>query len=172
MLKIFQDSIGSYEAFRWLESIQLKSISKALAHGFADTVAKEPSGFERDFQNAVKLGGRNALLAAADQVDCLQPLVQGQVAFLKDRPDANRELPMAGNLGALVEAVAFNAFRVLLGWLRANAGQLVVLVHVAAMRANRTLGPQDRLDMLERRGFVVEVGAGQDRHGLNYLRPT
>jgi hypothetical protein len=37
------------------------------------------------------------------------------------------------------------------------------------MMADRTLGPQNHLDMLESGGFIVEVGAGQDGHCDNSL---
>ena len=86
------------------------------------------------------------------------------MAFLEDRAHADGELLAA--VPALVEAVTLDAFRVLLRSLGADAGQLVVLVHRTAVMADRTLRPQDRLDMLESGGFVVEVGAGQDGHGL------
>jgi hypothetical protein len=91
------------------------------------------------------------------------------VAFLKDRAHANRELATAG--GALVKAVTLQALGVLFGRLRADASQLVMPVHGAAIGANRTLGPQDFLYMLESGGFVMEVWAGQQGHGSNSLSP-
>jgi hypothetical protein len=39
------------------------------------------------------------------------------------------------------------------------------------MMADRTLRPHDRLDMLEGGGFIMEVGAGQNGHGDNSLKP-
>jgi hypothetical protein len=65
--------------------------------------------------------------------------------------------------------MAFNAMRVLLGSLGTDASQLVWLLHGAAMMADRTLGPQNHLDMIEGGGFIVEVGAGQDGHCDNSL---
>ena len=63
-----------------------------------------------------------------------------------------------------MEAVPLDAFRVLLGSLGANASQFVVPADRPALRADYTVWPQDRLNMRERCGFIVEVGAGQDGH--------
>ena len=60
------------------------------------------------------------------------------MAFFEDCPDANGEL--LATLGALLEAVALNTFRVFLAGLRANAFQLVDFAAVAAVRANRRPG--------------------------------
>lgn len=48
----------------------------ANAHGFADTVGKEPSGLVLDLKGAVQLVGRDTLLATANEVDRLKPLVE------------------------------------------------------------------------------------------------
>lgn len=65
-------------------------------------------------------------------MDGLKPEMQRQLAFFKDRADANRKLATA--IGALIEAVTFNAFRVLLGRLRAQLrerlGDTVTVPHL------------------------------------------
>jgi hypothetical protein len=93
--------------------------------------------------------------------------MERQVAFLEDRTHANRELAPASS--ALIEAVALDAVRVLLGRFRADTRQLVVLIDGTAMRANRAFRPKDFLYMLESGGFIMEVGAGQNGHRLNSL---
>ena len=93
----------------------------------ADAMAKEPSALVGHFQGAVHLVGANALLAAAHKVDGLQPLVERNVAFLKNGAHADGELAFA--VRALVEAVALNALWVLLRGLGADASQLVGLLY-------------------------------------------
>ena len=115
-----------------------------------------------DFQDAVKLMAADALLAGHHQVNGLQPLVQRNVAFFKDRANAHSELLAA--LCALFEAVALDAFRVLLGCFGANASQRIDLAAVAAVRADRTIGPDDAFDMRKGCGFVVHVRLGQNGH--------
>ena len=85
-------------------------------------------------------------------MDGLQPLVQRQMAFLEDRAHADGELLTA--VAALVQAVTLDTVRVLLRRLRADAYQLVVLVHRTALLADRTLRPQNAFDVLESLGFV------------------
>ena len=98
-------------------------------------------------------------------MDRLKPLVERQVAFLKDGADANRELLAA--VLALPKAVTLDAFRVDATRLRAHALQAVVRRHALAVRANRAFRPQDRLDLGEGGGFIVEVGFAENGHGLS-----
>ena len=132
-------------------------------HSFADTVRHEPRGLERDAKDAMQLIAADAFLTAAHQVDGLQPEVQGDVAVLKDRAHADGELRAA--ITALLEAMAFDALRVLDRSLRTNAIQDIRCGEAAALRANRALRPEHRLNMRERSGFIVHVGGGQDGHG-------
>ena len=74
-------------------------------------------------------------------MDRLQPLVQRRVAVFEDGADAHRELLAA--VPALLEAVALDAFRVLLAGLGADALERVDAIQAAAMRADRTIRPQD-----------------------------
>ena len=134
-----------------------------VAHGLTDAVAQEPRGLVLDLQSALQLLRADALLGRTHQVDGLKPLVQGQVAFLEDGADADRELLAAG--GALLEAVADHAFRVLLGGLRADALQVIDLADDAAVRARRLAIPDDAFDEFEGGGFIMKVGLGQNGHG-------
>ncbi len=74
-----------------------------------------------------------ALLAGYHEVNCLKPLVQWNVAFFEDCANAYRELLAA--FRALLEAVTFDAFWVLLRRLGANAVQDVDFIAVAAVGA-------------------------------------
>ena len=100
-------------------------------------------------------------------MDGLQPLVQRGVAVLEHRADADRELLAA--MAALLEAVALDAFRVLLAGLGADALQGVDAIHAAAMRADRTIRPEDGLQLGEGRFFVMKMLCVQYRHGLSPL---
>lgn len=55
----------------------------------------EPSRFVGNAQHPVELVGRNAFLAGRHEVGSQQPLVQGDMGPLKDRPGANGELAPA-----------------------------------------------------------------------------
>jgi len=147
-----------------LRSSTTKLRERRVPHCLADAVPEEPRSLKRNLQHPVKLVGANALLAGANKVDCLKPLVQRQVAFLKDRPDANGELLAAFLRTALVEAVALDALRVLAGRLGANASQLVVPANGPALRADHSVRPQESFHMRERCGLIVEVRAEQDGH--------
>ena len=55
-------------------------------YGFPDAVPEEPSGFHGAAKGAVKLPGRDALLAAAHEVEGLQPDVHGRRSGKSSRP--------------------------------------------------------------------------------------
>ena len=55
----------------------------------------EPRRLVRDLKRAVQLVGAKSLLAAADQMSGLEPLVQLDVAALEYRSDRDRELTLA-----------------------------------------------------------------------------
>src|SRR4029079_19012821 len=71
-----------------------------VAHGLANAMAHEPRGLVADIERAVQLMGRDALLAAAHQMEGLQPLVQGDFGTLHDRPHGDSEIFAAKLLGA------------------------------------------------------------------------
>src|SRR5262245_24706073 len=108
-------------------------------------MAHEPSGVVLNLQRPVQLVAADALLAGAQQVDRLKPLVQRRVAVLENRSDAHRELLAA--VPALLEAVANNAFRVLLAGLRVHALQRIDAIQAAAVRTDRTIGPKNGLQL-------------------------
>ena len=125
-------------------------------HGFADTMAKKPSGFHAAIEHALDLPGRDAFLAGAHQVDDLEPQVERQVAILEKRAHADREGLLAGV--ALVQPrpgrLAIQA---------ANAGGF------ATVRANGAIRPQTRLDVSESGALGEELGFIQNglSHGKN-----
>src|SRR3569623_1828993 len=126
-------------------------------HRFADAVRHEPSGFQGDAEGTVKLVRADALLAARDQVHCLKPKVHGDVRGFKDGADLHGE-----GLTALVALVSANAGRLAL--------HLADALHTPAMRADRTVRPDARLDISVGGFFVVEVRCGKGAAHASYLR--
>src|SRR5207248_3217512 len=103
---------------------------RRLLHRVTDAVAHEPGRLVGDLERTVKLVGAHALLGRADQVEGPEPLVQRDVTRLEDRPHSHGELLAA--LGTLPEPPRL-------------VRQLVVLLVIAAMRADRAVRPADRL---------------------------
>ena len=87
-------------------------------------------------------------------MDCLKPLVERRVAVLEHRADADGELLAA--VAALLEAVANDAFGVLLAQLAADALQGIDAIQGTAVRAHRTIGPKNGLQLGEGRFFVMK----------------
>ena len=54
-----------------LGTVAAHNVQSTIAHCFTDAVSKEPCRLVGDFQNAVQLVSRNALLAAGHQIDGL-----------------------------------------------------------------------------------------------------
>ena len=104
------------------------------AHGLAQAVHHEPRRPVGDFKRAVKLVGAETLLAGGKQVRGLKPLVQRDFAVLENRSDLDRKLLPA--LGAGTKARASRL---------PPDGIDTLRIGVAAMRAHRTLGPDNRL---------------------------
>src|SRR6202042_3665390 len=123
-------------------------------HNLADAVDEEPSGFHAAIEGPLDLAGADALLAAADELDRLQPQVQREMAVLEDAADPHGEGLAAGV--ALPQARA--------GGLAVQAANPLP-VAIAAMRANRAFWPQVSLDIGESRVFVVKVGLGENGLG-------
>ena len=80
-------------------------------------------------------------------MEAKQPLVQGNVAPLHDGFHGDGEILAARGFGAPIDALALR--------------RIGVTDH-AAMRANRTPGPQDAFKHLASLGVVTEVGSGKD----------
>jgi hypothetical protein len=115
----------------------------------------KPSSLQLYLKNPSQLVRRDTLLAAAQKMESLKPLVQRQMARLKDRPDAYRELLQA--LAALLEPVALDPLWVLLVLLSANTLEDVDFLPVSAVRAYRAIRPNDALDKFESCRFVLEM---------------
>ena len=85
----------------------------------------------------------DTLLGRAKKLDRPKPLVQRRVAVLKDRADAHGELLAASS--ALFQPESLDTFGVLLAWLGSDALQIVDALVGSAVRADRAIGPEDRL---------------------------
>lgn len=123
-------------------------------HGFADAMAKEPSGFHAAPEHALDLVGADALFAGAHQVNDLQPEMQRQVGRLENGPDPHGEGLPAGV--ALVEAGT--------GGLALQAADPSA-IRIAAVGAGRAFRPKPRLDVGESGGFVLELRGREDGMG-------
>src|SRR5690606_9716487 len=64
-------------------------------HGGTDAVRHEPRGFVAHAKHALKLLAAHAFLGRAEKVDRVDPLVEGNLGVLKNRPDRDRELSTA-----------------------------------------------------------------------------
>ena len=104
-------------------------------HRQPNSVTKEPRGFHAAIQHPLNLPRRDAFLAAAQQVDDLQPQMQGQMAILENRPHAHREGLPAGV--ALVQART--------GRLAVQSGQCAWFR--CTVRANGAIRPKARLNV-------------------------
>ena len=130
-------------------------------HRLADAVRQKPSGLHRALQHALHLTGADALFARAHQVDDLQPQMQRQVRAFEDGPLAHGELAAA--LTALVQPPAS----------RLAADPIDSLASRMTVRADRSIRPQDGLDVRERGVFIGEAGLVENGacHGRNSLTP-
>src|ERR1700676_4655158 len=104
----------------------------AFTHRFAQPMAHEPSRFQADTKRPMKLMAADPFLAAAHQECALEPDMQSNMALFKNRPDLDRKLLTA--IVALPQPYA-GGF----------ASKAAAVIDPAAMRADRTLRPQDAL---------------------------
>jgi hypothetical protein len=114
-----------------------------VAHSFPDAMPDEPAGFEIDAKDAGELICAEALLAAAQQMHCLQPRVHRNVAFLENGADFDGERLPAGI--AFVDADA-----------GALAFQQPAIADHATMRTCAPVRPDDCLDVSVGSFFVAE----------------
>jgi hypothetical protein len=123
-------------------------------HGLANAMREKPRGFQAAAKHALKLAGRNALLAGAHQMDGLKPQAKREVAVLKNGTHPHRKRLPAGVALAQARTSGF-------------AGQATNLarIGIAAMRASRTGRPKLRFDVFKSRCFVVEPVCGKDGIG-------
>lgn len=117
-------------------------------HGFADAMAKEPSGLHGAAKGPLKLAGRDALFAAAHQIDGLQPDMHRGVAGLEDGPDADGELFPA--CVALPQA-----------WTAGLAAKPSGLPYHAALWAGRTIWPELAFHVGEGGFLIMEPRGGK-----------
>src|SRR5439155_19228307 len=114
--------------------------------------------FQPALKGPLQLAGADPLFAAGEQVKRLEPYPHRHMALLKNRADLDVE--------GLAAGVAF---------VKADPGSLALQpadlsrVHIAAMRAFRTVRPQPRLDKGVGRFFAVKVSVGKD--GLHGRSP-
>jgi hypothetical protein len=119
-------------------------------------MSDKPSSLQLHLKNAGQWVRAGALPAAAKKVEGLKPWAQGQIAHLKDRPDAYRELLKA--LAAYLEPVALDPFWVLLILLCSDPLEDIDFLPVSAARAFRAIRPKDTPGEFERHRFIMQMG--------------
>src|SRR5260221_4340067 len=134
-------------------SFPAKHFRVRFAQRFANAMAKKPSGFLAQSEQAADLKGAHALLAGHHEVGCGKPLVQRNLAALIQRANRDRERLAAGI--ALIEAVAMTL-----------ALHECGVIHSAAMRADRAIRPELPFKPLASLGFVIKDRLRQVTHGL------
>src|SRR5579863_1833896 len=117
------------------------------AHGFTQAVHQKPRRFVAYTQHAVDLMGANALLGCHHQEQRRQPFGERDFGALEYRVHGHRKLLAALRFVALVYARTVS--------LTLKLGDLV-LIGVAAMRANPTVGPNAGFKPFAGCDFVVE----------------
>src|SRR5262245_48639739 len=128
-------SLGADErfvGFNRLASAAQRARERLLLHGFAETVRHKPGGLVGDAEHAVELVRRDALLAGRHQIGSEQPLAQRDMRALKHSPDRHRELAAAR--AAMPET-----------FVAGGARQPMDVLNLAAVRAERAIGPADAL---------------------------
>jgi len=119
----------------------------ANAHCLTEAMHKKPSRFVADAQHAVDLMRANALLGSSHQEQRRKSLGQRYLGALEDSVDGHGKLLAALRFIALVHAGTVR--------LALQFGQLI-LIRVAAMRANPTVGPDAGFKPFAGCGFVLE----------------
>ena len=121
----------------------------------ANPVPDEPCGFHAATEHALELAGADAFLRRAHQEDRLKPKMHRDVAVLKDGPDLHGEL-----LAALIALAKSRTGRF------AREAPNTTLVVIAAVRADRAMGPKLRLCVVVGGLLILEVRGVQIRvHG-------
>ena len=118
-------------------------------HDLANAMGQEPCGLHAAIEGPLYLPCRNAFLARHDELDRLQPKMEGKVAVFEDAAYAHRKSFAAGV--ALAET-----------WAAGLSGQPTdaFFVAISAVRAGRTLRPEIRFNIGESGLFVMEMGGG------------
>ncbi len=118
-------------------------------HGFAQAMHHEPSGFVSDAERAMYFVSRDAVLAGIEHMRSHPPLCEGNFAALEHGSDRDGELLLA--LQTITKA---RTMRLLL----ASNERDTVGVGVAAMRADRAIGPADAFKRFTGFVFVLKDG--------------
>ncbi len=121
-------------------------------HRFPDAVGHEPCRLILYVHGPHHLVAAEPLLAAANQIDALQPLMHRNVAVLEYGSDRGGKLLAAG---IALQRAGFRALTV----------QPTNAVGISAMDANRAVGPDDAFQFRDRSGFIVEEGGRENGHG-------
>jgi hypothetical protein len=130
-------------------------VNAKIHHRFAEAMRQKPCGLQGDAEHAVQLVAARALLAGAEQVHCLEPDMQLDMARLENSADLDGEGLAAGI--ALVDTDA-GAFAV----------QRPRAIDNTAVRAWPAIGPQPRFDEPISGFFAMEMIGGKDgRHGAS-----
>jgi hypothetical protein len=126
-----------------------------IGHCFTDAMRQKPCGLQGDTKDSAQLVGAHTFFGRAEQVHCLQPYVQLDMAGFEDGADLDGERLAAGI--ALIDADS-----------GAIAFQWPALIDYAAMRTDTTVRPQPRLDEPISGFFAVEMSGGKNgRHDVS-----
>ena len=130
-----------------------QSLGAGVTQGLAQPMRHEPRRLVADAQHAVELVSADTFLAGAQQVHGVDPLVQRNLGTLQDGADGDRELLTAGV--ALDDTIAVR-----------NAVKPGDTLDFATVRANRPVGPVDRLQMLTGSVVIEKGGVVHVAHGI------
>jgi hypothetical protein len=142
---------GGFVSFDGLASAAHRS-GRAGVHCEPDAMPKMPSGFHAAAKHPLKLAGGDAFLTGAQQMDCLQPQPERQMAVLENGADPHGKGAATGVALAQPRPGGFAAQATDLG-----------LIDVPAMRADGAIRPKLAFDVLESSVLVVETIVGKNR---------
>ena len=136
-------------------TVGTEDIHSAVFHGFADSVAHEPSGLQGNAQSPMQLIGADALLAAGYQEDSLKPEIHRDMAGFENGANLDGK-----GLAAVIALVS------------AYAGTLAVhladALHAATVGAYWATRPKMGLYELVSGLFIVKVFCGKNGISHDY----
>ena len=110
-------------------------------------MGEEPRGFHAAPERALNLPSAHSLLAGANELDCLQPQMQREMAVLEYGADPHREGLAAGVTLSQAGTASFPS--------QATDSLVVAITSMGADGASR---PQVGFDVCKSGSFVVEMG--------------
>jgi hypothetical protein len=125
-------------------------------------MTNKPGSLQLYLKDASQLVRRDTLLAAAQKMEGLKPLVQRQIARIKDGPFPYRERLAA--FAAFLEPIALDPFWMLLILLGANTPEDIEILPDSAARAYRAIRRNDAHGGFESHRFVLEMGLIRDTY--------